>query len=172
MAKKIPLSNGGVALVDNDDFEHLSKYNWFSRTFHGTEYAHAHMRQNGRRRQVRMHRLLMGVPSSTGIDHKNGNGLDNRRRNLRTATTAQNNQNRRRGAGRSKYIGVSWCSQTSRWRASIKVDGRFRHIGRFSFEEEAAEAYDMRALYHWRRFAGLNFPRRIRKYARRLKERG
>jgi hypothetical protein len=139
-----------VALIDDADYELVSRYRW-----HAWEvqrpggrvdgpYAAAATRQGGRKTSVLMHKLITGHPIT---DHANGDGLDNRRANLRLATTVQNGYNRRSQTGHSsQYKGVTWHKQRRKWQACIKVDGKNRYLGIFSSEEEAAAAYVAVAL--------------------------
>jgi hypothetical protein len=110
-----------------------------------------------------MHRLILGVTdSSIEIDHRDGNGLNNTRHNLRIATSQQNAFNRKkRSDGKlSQYKGVSKRSETNRrpWYAFICIDGKQKIIGAFDSELEAARAYDASAALHFGAFARLNFP--------------
>jgi hypothetical protein len=146
------IAAGRVALVDDEDFPLVSQYNWHaSKRPHGSFYA-----RSSNRRKIFMHRLITGWPE---VDHQNGDGLDNRRHNLRPATSAQNNRNRRpRPGSSSRFKGVRWERGRQRWRADIGIDGRYRTIGRFRDEETAARAYDAAALAAWGEYAWLNFP--------------
>jgi hypothetical protein len=91
-----------------------------------------------------MHRLIMGAGPGQRIDHRNGDGLDNRRSNLRPTTNALNQANRRRIRSKSGFKGVSWDSTKRErpWRAHITVNGRMKFLGAFATPEEAARAYD------------------------------
>lgn len=102
---------------------------------------------------VLLHKLIF--PEAEEVDHRNGNGLDNRRENLRPATHRQNLANQRPQVGRSsRFKGVSWDVGRSKWRAYI--DKPQRHLGRFSDEIEAVRAYNFAALEAWGEFALLN----------------
>jgi hypothetical protein len=105
-----------------------------------------------------MHCLIMGAK---GIDHVNGNGLDNRRENLRPATNSQNMANRRPNINSSSpYKGVTWAPNcgSGKWRANIKIDGASHTLGFFEDVREAAEAYDAAARVAFGEFARLNVP--------------
>lgn len=148
------------ALADESDADLLSGYRWFAKVAHrrsGLMYAHAHTtRPDGTQTLIKMHQLVMGA---LGVDHRNGNGLDNRRQNLRLATGSQQGANRRPyPGGSSQYKGVSWHKSQGNWRAVIKVNRRSRHLGGFATEEEAARAYDEAAVAAFGEFAYLNFP--------------
>ena len=103
-----------------------------------------------------MHNVIAGAPQ---VDHVNGDGLDNRRANLRPASTAQNARNRSRpSTNRSGFKGVSWVRDRGHWRAGIKVDGRSLNLGSFADPVEAAKAYDEAARRLHGKFARPNFP--------------
>jgi hypothetical protein len=120
------------------------------------------------RKMQKMHRLIMlnSNPkfeirnTKLLVDHINGNGLDNRRANLRLATYTQNNWNNRQRVERysSKYRGVSWHKRWGKWSAVISVKGRKKHLGYYRDEKEAAEAFDRAAKKYRGEFAVLNFP--------------
>jgi len=157
MTQRIPLAKGrGYALVDDEDVPLVSGYTWcLSGGGSTVDYATAYIPGSGHQgRNVLMHVLLTG---RTGTDHRNGDGLDNRRENLRPATRAQNAANSRKAAGcSSAYKGV--CLTRWGWQAYIKVDRKRRHLGYFAAEEAAARAYDAAALAAWGEFARPNFP--------------
>lgn len=121
----------------------------------GQWYAHTTVREDGVRRQVYLHQML----GFGGGDHISGDGLDNRRENLRRATKSQqlaNQRKRRLQRLTSRYKGVSWCH--GRWQVMCGPHTAGRYLGRFSDEEAAARAYDRRALELWGEYARTNFP--------------
>lgn len=145
--RQIPLTKGYSAIVDDEDYDFLMQWKWH--VVVGPKHVYA-MRNSapvdGRRHHILMHRVLNDTPEGFDTDHANGNSLDNRRSNLRTATRTQNMWNRapnRRCASRHK--GVSWHRQHRKWVAAIQVNGRRRHIGLFDDEDAAAAAYAARA---------------------------
>jgi hypothetical protein len=152
---------GRVALVDDQDFELVSQYRWHiceanRPGYDGGPYAVTNIRQSPGAipGALFMHTLITGWRR---VDHRNHDGLDNQRANLRPTTDSQNMANSRpRGNGTSRYKGVCW--EGRRWRAGIKVNGRRRHLGCFVTEEAAARAYDAAALATWGEYAWLNFP--------------
>ncbi len=151
--KTIPLNHGLEAIVDDEDYEELSKYKWYV-GLPGLDVMRA--------RGILMSREIMKAPDGLEVDHKDGNGLDMQRSNLRLCTSSQNNQNRKKRKGTtSKYKGVfGW---TGRWQVGIKLQDTFgqtskKHLGYFTVEEEAAKTYDEAARKHFGEFACLNFP--------------
>lgn len=151
-SRLIPLTKGKVVIVDERDFDRLSAHKWaLQSTPKGNLYASRH---DGPR-VVLMHREVLGVPADVNVDHRNLDGLDNRRENLRAAGQAQNSLNHPGRKGRkSLYKGVYLHKQNQNWIASF----RHQHLGSFSTEEEAALAYDAAAFKADPEFAYLNFP--------------
>lgn len=148
--KQIPLTKGQFALVDDADFDFLMQWKWHVYRGHdGLLYAHRNSEYgaNGKRTHIMMHRVINATPEGMDTDHINGNGLDNRRSNLRTASRAENMWNRRPNkGGSSPFKGVYWHAQHRKWVASIQVNKKRKHIGLFTTQEEAATAYQMRAV--------------------------
>lgn len=144
--KEIVLTQGKVALVDDEDFERLSQWKW-----HFTKLGYA-VRHHG----VYMHREILGVPKGTYVDHVNGFRLDNRKANLRACTNSQNMRNRPKTVrNKSGYKGV-FVAQQGKWGACIQIDGRQKHLGFHDTREQAAEAYNKAALELHGEFAVLN----------------
>lgn len=159
MTREIPLTQGKFALVDDEDYETLSAVKWCAAKIGWTFYAKRSIRRSdGVRTVVCMHRVIL--PDVEEIDHINGNGLDNRRGNLRPVTRSQNRRNsRKRTDNTSGHIGVYWHKQKRRWEAQVKLDGRRRSAGYYDTPEEAARARDALALELHGSYAKLNFPR-------------
>lgn len=153
---EVPLTQGKVALVDPEDYETLiAEGRWFAGWTGWSWYAGRNARGDSGRVQIRMHGYLTGFPLT---DHVNGDSLDNRRANLRTASTSQNGANRpAQRNNTSGYKGVTRDSADNVWRAQITVNRRHLSLGRFPTPEEAAQAYDRAALLHFGEFAYQNF---------------
>jgi hypothetical protein len=148
----IPLNNGRFAIVDSADYEKLTRYNWSVRT--SSEYA---MRiEKGK--NIYMHNEIIHPQSGLVVDHKNHNGLNNTRENLRIATKSQNccNQKKRLGSS-SKYKGVYLNKCLGKWGAVIRFQRKYTFLGYFTNEIDAAKAYDEAAKKYHGEFAVLNF---------------
>lgn len=158
--KEIPLSQGKVALVDDEDYEELMNYNWHASQSDHRFYAIRNVElYPGARTTVKMHRQVMRALPGENIDHKDGDGLNNTRGNLRIATTSQNCANKRASKGsKSQYKGVSWHKQHGKWYSAICYNYKQIFIGLYTDEIEAAKAYDRKAVELFGEFAKTNFP--------------
>jgi len=158
--KEIELTNGRVAFVDDEDFDRINQYRWYWKQGHGTISGYAlrmSSARHGRRRELRMHKEVLGLSGDQIADHINGNGLDNRKENLRICSKAENARNVPKYRNNSSgFKGVSWCHEQKKWRAIIGVNGRLVHLGRFTTKEDAARAYNEAAKKHFGEFARLN----------------
>lgn len=133
----IPLTRGRGAVVDARDAEEVARYKWCF--VKGYAYRRASLHDGGG--SILMHRSLMGNPSGLEVDHENGLGLDNRRRNLRTATHQQNACNRGvRKHSASGALGVHWDARVGKWAAHICAHGHRQYLGRFVNKADAVEA--------------------------------
>lgn len=152
--KAIELSaNRGTVLVSDEDFNELSQYRWH---LHSAGYAYRAQKKAGKQTNFLMHRQIMQPEPGVLVDHIDGNRLNNQRENLRFATHTQNGRNNTAISGTSQRKGVSWHASRRKWRATIKINRVARHIGYFTTEEAAAEAYDRAALEHFGEYARLN----------------
>lgn len=143
MSRIVPLTRGYSAIVDDEDFELVSRWSWCAFPSNGNIYAMARTsRKDGPRRSIFMHRVINKTPGPLHTDHINGDTLDNRRANLRSVTRAQNQWNRRPDReGTSKFRGVSWQAKSGKWLAMIQANKKRRYLGLFSNERDAAQAY-------------------------------
>jgi NTP pyrophosphatase (non-canonical NTP hydrolase) len=146
-----------VVLIDADDRELVGEHSWHLLKVPGVHrtryYAAATTWVDGKPGSILMHNLIMGAK---GIDHIDGNGLNNTRTNLRVATASQNQGNSQKTARKtsSKYKGVAWYKNYGKWRVALAR----QFLGYFTSEEDAAKAYDAAAREKWGEFAALNFP--------------
>ena len=165
--KKIPLTHGKVALVDAEDYNWLSQFKWRTQKSGKRPdafYAVRSMTIKKRRTTIQMHRQIIKPPPGLEIDHKNNNGLDNRRCNLRFCTRSQNMANSRgHTRRRSSFKGVSFHTQFRKWRAIITKNKKNLHLGFFKSQVRAAMAYDDKAKELFGQFANPNFPHRLRR---------
>lgn len=162
--KTIPLTAGYEAIVDDEDFERVSRLTW---------YAHISRRKNGsihtvytrhdkmvkrKRTRVYLHRFIAGIENpKVQVDHANNNGLDNRRENLRVCGQSQNNANMRKPRhNTSGFKGVTWFAARGKWVAQIVVRGQHKTLGYFTSREAAAKAYNDAALAGFGKFAKVN----------------
>ena len=155
--KRIPLSQHRFAIVDDEDFERVNKIKWYCRNYRHTCYAIHTL--NKTKTAFRMHRFIMDVSDpKIYIDHINRNGLDNRKKNLRTSNHKQNSRNRAiQIKNTSGYRGVYKAKNTTSkiWKAQIQdLDGKRLGLGYFETPEEASKVYDMAAIKIYGEFYG------------------
>ena len=154
--REIILTQGKVALVDDKDFEYLNQWKWYAAKSYRTYYAERKSsRSLGKRKQIKMHRVIMNPPKGMETDHQDHNGLNCQRYNMRNCTHSQNQMNQT-PHGKSKYLGVSYKNNKS-IRAVINVNKKHIHLGIFKTEIEAAIAYDKAAKMYFDEFANPNF---------------
>jgi hypothetical protein len=157
--KEIQLTQGQVALVDDEDFERVSQYKWRAQKANRVKRLKFYVVSGQSPSLILLHRLIVGAPKSAVVDHISGDGLDNRRGNLRLATHAQNMRNSATVLlthNSSGFRGVSWCKNQNRWRTRLAVDGNLMHVGYFTDKLEAAKAYNEAAKKYHGEFATLN----------------
>jgi hypothetical protein len=158
--REIPLTQGKVALVDDEDYVRVSLKKWHARRWGQTWYARRGLAKKGALEG--MHTFILGPPPSPGlqIDHINGHGLDNRKANLRWVTPQQNAMNRRDRRGVSKYRGVYFNPKRKKpWYSKFEKDGKAVWVGSFATEIEAAKAWDAAVTEAYGEYAALNFPK-------------
>ena len=155
--KEITLSQGKIALVDDADYQLVSQFKWHAEKRKcDIWYAKRNLyKPDGMRTTQYLHQFL--IPGAQDIDHRDGNGLNNQRENIRPCTHAQNMCNaKRQSAGSSRFKGVSY--RYRKWQAGIRFQSKSYHLGSFLIEEDAARAYDAAAKQFHGSFARLNFP--------------
>ena len=157
MVREIPLTQGYVALVDDEDYERVSEHEWHPLKDPRSGHVYAVAYINGF--TTRMHRLILNAPPGTDVDHVNRNGLVNTRSNIRICSRSQNSQNRcLRSDSKSGYKGVTWCPSKDRWQARIVVGEKRISIGWYRSALEASKAYDEAAIREFGEFARTNHP--------------
>lgn len=156
---EVPLYGGDIALVDELDASLVLAHSWHIRPSGYSRYAQTNVFTGSRWVIRQMHRLLLGAKAHQLVDHINGNGLDNRRANLRLCTSSENGRNRRNANKNNTtgYRGVSLRKKSGRYQAYISSSEGIRiHLGFFSTAEDAALAYNEATLRHHGAFASLN----------------
>lgn len=149
----VPLSQGKFALIDADDVDVIGSRNWHAVKDDVAYYAFSSDK-------TALHNAIMGKRDGFVVDHINGDGLDNRKSNLRFATMSQNQWNSRiPKSNKTGFKGVrfaNWAGGSKKWRAGIHVSGHHKSLGYFESPELAAQAYDDAAIKYFGEFAKLN----------------
>lgn len=158
--KHIILTQSKCAIVSDKDFDIVSQFKWQAANINGLWYAvRRSSRKTGKRTAIYMHRFILGITSSDIlVDHKDRNGLNNSRSNLRTTSRSGNGANRKSSKGSSSiYLGVHFYNKSKKWIATIRKDGSKIYAGSFEREIDAAIAYDKNAKIIHGEYANLNF---------------
>ena len=152
--KEIQLTQGQVALVDDEDFEALSQSKWWANKDRNTFYAYRWIKVDGKGIAQSMHNAIL---NGKGIDHIDKNGLNNQKSNLRFCTISENAMNQRKQRNTSSiYKGVCIDKPYGKWRSHIRINGKAIDLGSFTSEVEAAKAYNAKAIELFGEFANLN----------------
>lgn len=147
--KKIITKEGKEVLVDDEDFEYLSEFDW--------GMAKDYPRTTIQNTSYYLHKMVMGVSSDSLVDHVDGNTLNNQKSNLRKCSKLENSRNRKLSKrNKSGYKGVTWYSRNEKWRASISVNNKVLWLGLFVNPVDAAIAYDLAAKRYYGEFAKTN----------------
>jgi len=158
--KHILLTQNQLALVDNEDYDWLNQWKWYAQWNRGTEsfYAARHSKQiKGKRTTIQMHRLILNLLDGVDGDHINGITLDNQRHNLRPDPEGRNTQNQKTPRNNtSGYKGVSWDKRARKWKTMVTFKNKKYYAGLFDIKEDAARAYNNKALELHGEFARLN----------------
>jgi len=161
MVREIPVSRGLVALVDDEDYERVAALKW-----HADPVDYQHLERNdyyakrtmNNDRKLFLHRFILNITDGRRVDHRNGDGLDCRRSNLRIASKSQNSANaKKRIDSKQPFKGIR-KSSSGRWQSRIRINGQVINLGSFDTAEDAARAYDDAARKHFGPFARLNLP--------------
>lgn len=153
---QIQLTQGKFALVDDEDFEFLNQWKWYAIKARTTFYAVRNVGRSPFQKRVWMHRAIMNTPAEMDTDHRDNNGLNNQRENLRVCTNTQNQANKNKQTNNtSGYKGVFWNNE--KWQARISIEGKKIHLGHFTNVEDAARAYDNAAKNIYGEYARTNF---------------
>ncbi len=158
MAKEIQLTQGKVALVDDEDYDYLNQFNWHACKIDNTFYAYTNIKLlNGKFTKNPMHRIIMNPSKGYVIDHVNHCTLDNRKINLRICTVGENIMNRRIQKNNiCGYKGVHFCKKNNKYKAEIKANKKKYYLGSYISINDAARAYNYAALKYHGEFAQLN----------------
>lgn len=159
IVKEIKLTQNKVAIVDLDVFEEVNKFKWYASYRKHTYYAARSEIINGVKSVVYMHRFIMNLKDKFDfVDHKDGDGLNNIKSNLRKCNRSENCRNSKSVKNStSNFKGVHFHKKTNKWRAMIYLNNKSKHLGLFSNPEEAAKKYDEVAKENFGEFAKLNF---------------
>lgn len=155
----IAITQGKVVIIDDEDYALVKPWKWQARynDKSKTWYAVREVRLKGKRVGLeRMHREIMNAKPSEIVDHRDHNGLNNQKDNLRKCTTPSNSRNRRISPHSSKYKGVYWSKKGKIWRAQICVNWKNMSLGSYSNEVEAALVYNEAAMKFFGEYALLN----------------
>lgn len=157
LTAELQLKSGHVITVDRGDLDLVEPYNWYAHERFYSVYARSSVRISGKRVAVLMHRLILNPPPDVRVDHRDNNGLNNRRANLRLCTQSQNAANRHNlTTNTSHYRGVTFHKRVGKWQAAVKVNGRNFYLGLFHDPWDAACAYNRAAQEAFGEFARLN----------------
>jgi hypothetical protein len=147
-------------LIDDEDYERVNQHKWCAVPMDQNKkkwYATTNIRIAGKQKHLRLHRFILDLSFKDGkeIDHKDGNGLNNQKYNLRVCSHSNNMKNQK-PKGKSKYRGVHWDKQRNFWRVSIQIQNKKTYVGISKSEIQAALMYDLAALKYHKEFARCN----------------
>jgi hypothetical protein len=167
--KKIPLTQGKFALVDDEDFELINGFNWCAakkgQGYYAVRSSSVKKKDIGceNRHPIYLHQMVIKIPKDKVLDHINGNTLDNRKKNLRVCSQLQNKWNSKKPiTNTSGFKGVTWDKYKNKWKSQIRSNGRGKHLGNFDDLKKAAVEYDKAAKRLFGEFAKMNFPDNVK----------
>lgn len=157
--REISLTQGKVALVDDEDYEKLNYFSWSLISSPGKLYARRVIKVNNEQKAILMHREIMNAPKHMQVDHVNNDGLDNRKENLRLATNQQNKFNQKAAHKNNKLgiKGVRWHEKAKKFQARIQVDKKIMHLGLFDILADADQSYRIAENKYFGEFARENY---------------
>ena len=154
MPKEIQLTQGKVAIVDDEDYDYLNQWKWHAHKSRNNFYAE---RSNSKQSHIKMHRLIAKPTKGMVVDHIDGNALNNQKINLRICTSMQNSINRKLNVNnKTGYKGVNYIQTLNKYRAYINTNRIRKHLGCFINPKDAARAYNAAALKYHGEFAHIN----------------
>ena len=157
LMKEIQLTQGKVALVDDEDFEYLNQWKWYARKCRDKFYAQRHIKVNGNDTTIPMHRQIINPIKGMVIDHINRDTLNNCKDNLRECTNGENMKNRSiYKNNKSGYKGIRFIEKSKKWVVVITNNTKKIHIGYFVHLKNAIKAYNKAAVKYHGEFANLN----------------
>lgn len=145
----VPLTLGYEATIDASDVAAVGEMNWHAKVDKRSDGSvrAVYAVHSGNRLKVKMHRLIVKSPNGVEVDHVNGNGLDNRKINLRYATASENRRNQKKRVDNTSGVkGVVWVADRHKWVAQIYANGRRTQLGYFAKLEEAKAAYSQASI--------------------------
>lgn len=158
--REIKTACGNSILVDPEDYPEMSKYKWHLSHGYAKRNSVKSDRIEGARISIYMHTILNKTPNGKETDHANMNRLDNRKKNLRAASSSENSFNclkPKRSISSSRFKGVSWAKHAKKWMVRISIGKKPKYLGYFDCELEAAKCYDVHAVRYYGEFANTNF---------------
>jgi hypothetical protein len=155
--KEIRLSQGKIALVDDEDFDYINQWKWYARKGRKTFYAARKEKGTNARTTIHMHQVVSKVSNNVQIDHRDTNGLNNQKYNLRVVNHRQNQYNTDKPRhNTSGYKGISWDKFRNNYRVYLTVKGKFKNIGNTKSLQTATKMYNKAATQHYGEFAKLH----------------